>query len=120
MTTILVVDDLVDNRRLLGLVLQRFGYNVLMATDGVEAMDLINREPPDLVLLDLNMPRMDGWQVCANVKADQRLQHIPIVAVTANCNPVDMKKLASPAWKAYFNKPFDLMALVDQIPTWLR
>ncbi len=115
MVRILVADDLADNRQLAGMLLQRMGYTTLMASDGIEALALIDRERPDLVLLDLTMPRMDGWEVCRKVKADPQLQHIQIVAFTASCDPADIRLLMSPDWAGFVTKPFDIPSFMETI-----
>ncbi|KPL90387.1 MULTISPECIES: response regulator [Herpetosiphon] len=119
MPTILVVDDMPDNRQLLGIMLQRSGYTTEMARDGVEALEAIQKSQPDLVLLDLNLPRMDGWTVCRTVKASPHLAHIPIVALTASCSPGEVKQLMTPDWTDYVSKPFDVMSLMEKVKLWL-
>jgi len=116
MPTILVVDDMPDNRQLLGIMLQRSGYTTEMARDGVEALEAIQKSRPDLILLDLNLPRMD---VCRTVKSDPRLAHIPIVALTASCSPGEVKQLMTPDWTDYVSKPFDVMSLMEKVKLWL-
>jgi CheY-like chemotaxis protein len=80
---ILIVDDESKNRQLLEVMLQPEGYVVSSASSGEEALDLVARESPDLVVLDVMMPGMDGYQVTAKIKADLATRHIPVILLTA-------------------------------------
>ncbi|HVX61869.1 MAG TPA: ATP-binding protein [Pirellulales bacterium] len=82
MPKVLVVDDVPDYARLLGLELQRQGYEVAVAESGFEALEMLAREPSDAVLLDVVMPGMDGLEVCQRLKADERLKSIPVILIT--------------------------------------
>ena len=80
---ILVVEDDTDNRRIVTKVLSVEGYTVIEAVDGNEALALTRAERPDLILMDLALPNMDGWEATRQIKADAALRHIPVVALTA-------------------------------------
>src|SRR5690606_27673077 len=80
---VLVVDDSVTMRKATGRLLERQGYKVLSARDGVEAMQLLQELTPDLLLLDVEMPRMDGFEVARQVRASERLRALPIVMITS-------------------------------------
>src|SRR5437763_14315463 len=84
---ILIVDDILDNRDLLALMLSGEGFELLMAADGEEALEIIAATPPDLILLDVMMPRMDGCQVATTIKSDPRTKTIPVIMVTAHDDP---------------------------------
>src|SRR6267378_2785028 len=82
-TRILIADDYEDNRELLRLILVAAKYEVLEALDGQECLKLAQDQLPDLIMIDLSMPKLDGWEVFQALRADQRTNHIPCVAVTA-------------------------------------
>lgn len=117
--TILCVEDEPEMIDLIQLILSRKGYNVKGATGGVEGIKLIRELRPDLVLLDLMMPDMDGWEVYQQMKSDQTLRDIPVIVVTAKAQNID-KVLGLHIAKVddYIAKPFspqELMDSVDQV-----
>jgi putative two-component system response regulator len=117
---ILVVDDSPTNALLLERVLAGDGHRVEMAHDGQEALDSITHEPPDLILLDLDMPRVDGYEVCKRVKNDPATRFVPIVIVTAQ-NAFDAKLRA---WELgaddFITKPFQCLEVVARCRSLLR
>ena len=104
---ILIVDDEPDILRLTSLRLRKLGYDVLTAADGKEALEIITNEKPDLVLLDLLMPFMDGAEVCKRVKNDKKLRHIPIILFTAHSDTTIPEKTKKLGAEDYIVKPFD-------------
>ena len=104
--TILVVDDLPENRRLLQAVLEPRGYEVVLAPSGEEALERLASDPIDLILLDVVMPGIDGFEVCRRVRADEQTRFLPIVMVTAS---EDLEKRAAIEAGAddFVTKPFD-------------
>ena len=94
MTTILVADDVGQNRYMLTALLEGHGYHVVVAGDGDEALRLAQREPPDLVVTDLLMPKMDGFELCRRWHADERLRSIPFVVYTATYTDARDERLA--------------------------
>lgn len=90
---ILVVDDLVDMRMVLGLTLKRNGWDVLEAEDGVQAVEMTRQERPDVILMDYNMPQMNGIEACHAIKNDHALQHIPVLIYTG-AYATDVKEAA--------------------------
>ena len=114
--TILIADDHEDNRELLRLLLAAAGYDVREARDGNECLTFAQNEPPDLIVLDLSMPVMDGWGVLRELKADQRTQTIPCMAVTAHPDFGRTQALEN-GFTAYVSKPFSSDHLLQTIAT---
>lgn len=84
MTTLLIVEDNELNRDMLTRRLERKNYHILTAADGEEALSVMRQSQPDLVLMDMNLPVLDGWEACRIAKQDPQLQHIPLLALTAH------------------------------------
>jgi sigma-B regulation protein RsbU (phosphoserine phosphatase) len=104
---ICIVDDNLVNRKLLAGILKKEGYELLEAEDGKEAIDLTLRELPHLVLLDIMMPKKDGYQVCEELKRDRRSAHIPIIFLSAKTQVEDKIKGLDLGGADYVTKPFD-------------
>lgn len=102
---ILVVDDNQDAIAILEAVLRGAGYPVVSAKDGLEAMQKITTEDPSLILLDVMMPKMDGYEVCRTVKSDPKLSHIPILLVSAKTDPASKERGLSLGAADYLFKP---------------
>ncbi|MBP8250752.1 MAG: response regulator [Herpetosiphon sp.] len=115
MKKILIVDDIADNRELLGIMLRRSNYDVIMARDGVEALEVVERENPALILLDINLPRMNGWEVHKRLKSDARFSDIPVFAITASCSAHETIGFKTEDWAAYISKPFDMINVLEKI-----
>lgn len=112
--TILIADDHEDNRELLRLLLAGAGYDVREARDGNECLTFAQDEQPDLIVMDLSMPVMDGWGVLRELKADQRTQKIPCMAVTAHADFVKNEVLNT-GFSAYLSKPYSSDALLQTV-----
>lgn len=104
---ILVVDDDLLNRRVLALSLGNKGFKVSVADSGIQALELINKKAPDLVLLDIFMPGMDGFQVLAQLKSNSDLMHIPVIVISASGAVEDMVKSIEMGAEDYITKPID-------------
>jgi signal transduction histidine kinase/DNA-binding response OmpR family regulator len=118
---ILVADDRPDNVALLSRYLQNEGYALVTASNGAEALQRIRTELPDLVLLDVNMPEKDGFEVLREVRADSMLEHIPVIILTAaRIDPADMQSGLNLGADDYVTKPFDRRELMARIHTKLR
>ena len=118
--TVLVVDDLEDNRDLLSQWLERHGYLVLTAPGGPEAFDHLASAPVDLVLLDIQMPQMDGFEFLKRLRADERLRSTPVICLTAHFNePASLAQGLSYA-SGYFTKPFAFRDLLMKIEVVLQ
>ncbi len=105
---VLVVEDNQDNQDLMRFLLERAEYVVLTAYNGRQALEVARRELPDIVLMDLTMPEMDGWQAADAMKADPALVHIPLIAVTAHTLPGDRKKTLAAGFDSYISKPLNV------------
>lgn len=116
---IICVEDEPDMIDLIRLILSRRGFEVKGAAGGVEGLRLIRQEPPDLILLDLMMPDMDGWEVYHQLKADEATKHIPVIVVTARAQSIDrLLGLRIAKVDDYITKPFspqDLMNSVEKV-----
>ena len=111
---ILIADDYEDNRELLRLILVTAEYQVLEARDGEECLQLAQDHLPDLIMIDLSMPKLDGWEVFQALKADQRTSKIPCVAVTAYAE-IDRKRALQIGFNAYLSKPFRTVELLEVV-----
>jgi signal transduction histidine kinase len=118
---ILVADDSQDNRTLMSRYMQDEGYSFITASNGVEALEKVRSEMPDLVLLDVNMPIKDGFAVLAEMRDDSAIGHIPVIIFTAaRLNPMDMQEGLSLGADDYIVKPFDRRELFARIRSKLR
>lgn len=115
MQTILLVEDNEMNRDMLSRRLMRKGYEVLLAVDGQQGIDMCLQSPPDLMLLDMSLPVKDGWQVAREMKATPALQHIPIIALTAHAMADDRQRALLAGCDDYDTKPVDLPRLLGKI-----
>lgn len=114
MPTILIAEDYDDNRELLRLILSAAHYEVREAKNGHECVVMARENPPDLVMVDLSMPELDGWQVFHELKADPHTAHIPCVAVTAHTQ-VDCERALKTGFTAYVTKPFRTEDLLETV-----
>jgi two-component system, OmpR family, response regulator VicR len=119
LTCILCVEDEPEMIDLIRLILGRRGFEVKGATGGVEGLEMIRQDPPDLVLLDLMMPDMDGWEVYQQMKADEKTKNIPVIVVTAKAQSIDrVLGLHIAKVDDYITKPFspqDLMNSIEKV-----
>jgi DNA-binding response OmpR family regulator len=112
---ILVADDEPNIVISLEYLLKREGYTVVIARDGEEALDVIRREQPDLVLLDVMMPKKSGFEVCQEVRADDAIQNTKILMLTAKGRDTDVAKGTALGANAYMTKPFATRDLVQKV-----
>ena len=115
MTTILLVEDHEEVWEMLSRRLRRQGFDVVIAVDGKQAIEACAAEPPDLVLLDMNLPEMDGWTVARQLKGNPRCAEIPIIALTAYAAAEDRAQALRAGCDDYHPKPIDFSRLVSQI-----
>ncbi|WP_223485321.1 Hpt domain-containing protein [Pseudomonas sp. A-RE-19] len=117
---VLVVDDSVTVRKVTSRLLERHGMNVLTAKDGVDAMLLLEEHMPDLMLLDIEMPRMDGFEVATQVRADERLRHLPIIMITSRTGQKHRDRAMAIGVNDYLGKPYQESVLLDSIARWSK
>ncbi len=119
MARILLVEDNEMNRDMLSRRLMRRGYEVLMAVDGQQGLDMAIAEKPDLILLDMSLPVLDGWDVARRLKSDETLKPIPVIALTAHAMAGDRERALEAGCNDYDTKPVELPRLLQKIETLL-
>jgi twitching motility two-component system response regulator PilH len=120
MSTVMVVDDSVTLREMIADLLKGRGLNVTVASDGVEALEQIKANRPDLVVLDIVMPRMNGYEVCRRLKSDPKTQNLPVVMCSSKSEEFDRYWGMKQGADAYIAKPFHPQELVGTIKQLLR
>jgi len=115
MAKVLYIDDTENNRILVKRRLEKGGYQVLAAASAKEGLALASAERPDLILMDMGMPDVDGWTATRQLKADPNLQHIPVIALTAHAMQGDQEKAIEAGCDDYETKPFDFPRLIEKI-----
>jgi two-component system, cell cycle response regulator DivK len=118
--TILYVEDNADNRTLVRRILMAEGYNLLEAVNAAQALETLQDNKPDLILMDINMPDMDGYSLTAKIKDTPGLESIPIIALTANVMRGDRERSLEAGCDGYIQKPIDIDLLSEQIERFLR
>lgn len=115
MATILLVEDNEMNRDMLSRRLERHGFDILIAKDGREAVDTARESNPDLVLMDLSLPEVDGWEATRILKDDAATRRIPIIALTAHAMSGEKERALAAGCNDYDTKPVDLPRLLGKI-----
>ena len=115
MPKILLVEDNEMNRDMLSRRLQRKGYEVVLAVDGQSGVEMTKTEAPDLVLMDMSLPVLDGWEATRRLKADAATHHIPVIALTAHAMSSDREKALEAGCDDYDTKPVELARLLGKI-----
>jgi two-component system cell cycle response regulator DivK len=117
---ILVVEDNQDNRELVAKVLKFKGYQVIEAVDGEEAIEKARSETPALILLDIYLPKMDGYEVAKSLKGDRGLKGIQVIALTAHAMKGNREQALAAGCDGYISKPIDIRELPKQIEQFLK
>ena len=120
MPRILVVEDNEDNRDSLSRRLERRGFEVLLATDGKRGVEMAAAEKPDLILMDMNMPEMDGWEATRKIKSAPEAADVPVIALTAHAMTGDRERALDAGCSDYHTKPVEFPKLIAQIETLLQ
>jgi len=117
--TVLYIEDNQENRLLVRRILQAEGYNVLEAGSAQQALEIVLSQPPDLILMDINLPEVDGYTLTSQLKSIPSLSRIPIVALTANVMKGDRERTLEAGCDGYIQKPIDVDTLPHQINRYL-
>ena len=115
MTKILLVEDNEMNRDMLARRLRRRDYEVVIAVDGQEGIDMATSETPDIILMDLSLPLIDGWEATTTIKADEATQHIPVIALTAHAMMGDRERALEAGCDDFDTKPVEFKRLLSKI-----
>jgi two-component system cell cycle response regulator DivK len=117
---VLLVEDNTDNFELVRFLLERAGYQVLEAHNGQMGMDIARRELPDLILMDLSLPGVDGWTAARELKTDAQTANIPLLAITAHTLPGDRNRALESGFDGYISKPINLLNFANDVAKALR
>jgi two-component system cell cycle response regulator DivK len=116
---ILLVEDHPDNRDVYRMVLEHYGYRVVEARDGAEGLRRAREEHPALILMDISIPVLDGWEVTRRLKADPATAGIPIIALTAHALTTDRAKAEEAGCEGYLSKPCEPRRVVEEVARWV-
>ena len=119
MTKILLVEDNEMNRDMLSRRLERKGYQIVIAVDGQQGVEMAGSEAPDLILMDMSLPIMDGWEATRRIKAEETTKHLPVIALTAHAMDGDEQKARDAGCDDYDTKPIELPRLLAKIESLL-
>ncbi len=117
--TILLVEDNEDNRIIYSTVLRHTGYEVVEALDGVQAVALARQLHPDLILMDISIPEIDGWEATKILRHDPTTREIPIIALTAHALADDRERATAVGFTSYLAKPIEPRAVVAEVRRWI-
>jgi two-component system cell cycle response regulator DivK len=118
--TILYIEDNEGNRMLIRRILEVEGYHIIEASDGNQGLELARKAKPDLILMDINLPGMDGYELTGLLKGMKHLRHVPVIAMTANVMKGDREKSLEAGCDGYIQKPVDVDQLPVQVARFLR
>ncbi len=116
---VLVVEDNMDTYELVRFILEKNGYDTFMAANGRDGVHAATKQLPDLIIMDLAMPVMDGWTATRLIKSEPRTGSIPLIALTAYTMPEDRQRAFDSGCDEYIPKPMDLLDLVDSVNHWM-
>jgi len=111
---VLIIDDEVDFADLLKLQLEKGGYDVTTVYSGKDGLDLLKKEFPDIILLDIMMPEISGWEICSKIKLDTKTKDIPVIFLTARADDLS-KAMGLKGAEGFIEKPFDPLDLIKEI-----
>ena len=120
MTRVLLVEDNELNRDMLSRRLQRRGFTVMLAVDGQQGIDMAIEQLPELILMDMNLPVIDGWEATQTLKANPATQTIPVIGLTAHAMTGDREKCLAAGCDQYDTKPIDFESLIEKIQDLLK
>ena len=117
---VMVVDDSITVRKITSRLLEREGYRVITARDGVEALEQLKKEKPAVMLIDIEMPRMDGFDLTRNVRGDPQTMEIPIIVISSRTAPKHRSRATELGVNAYLGKPYEEAELLERIAAFAR
>ena len=117
---ILVVEDNLDNYELVRTLLELNGYDAFLAVNGRDGVTAARKQKPDLILMDMALPEMDGWDATQRIREDPETKHIPMVALTVHTLPKERKRALDAGVDAYISKPFDAAYFLQVIESTLK
>jgi two-component system cell cycle response regulator DivK len=117
---ILVVEDNVDTYELVHFILEKNKYETFLAVNGREGVNAAQKQKPDLIIMDMSMPEMDGWTATSMIKKNPQTSSIPLIALTAHALPGDRQRAMDAGCDEYITKPMDLDDLVEAIQYWMN
>lgn len=113
--SVLIVEDMDDNRAIYVALLVHYGYRVLEAVDGQAGVAMARAEVPDVILMDIALPRLDGWAATKLIKSEPALSHIPIIVITAHTRPEDRQRAFDMGCSAFLIKPVEPRRVLDEV-----
>jgi CheY-like chemotaxis protein len=117
---VLVVEDNMDTYELVRFILEKNGYETFLAVNGMDGVSAARKQNPDLIIMDLSMPIMDGWTAASLIKKDEQICSIPVIAVTAYAMPGDRIRALNVGCDEYVTKPMDLLDLLETVNLWVN
>jgi two-component system cell cycle response regulator DivK len=117
---VLVVEDNLDNYELVRTILELAGYDTFLAVNGRDGVDAARKQKPDLILMDMAMPEMDGWDATQHIRENPETKHIPMVALTVHTLPRERKRALEAGVDAYLSKPYDAAQLIQLVERMLE
>ena len=117
---ILVVEDNLDNYELVRTILELGGYDTFLAVNGRDGVNAARKQMPDLILMDMALPEMDGWNATKLIRGDPETAHIPMIALTVHTLPIERKRALDAGVDAYLSKPFDAAQLLRLVEGTLK
>lgn len=117
---VLIVEDNMDTYELVHFILAKNGYESFLAVNGRDGVNAAIKQKPDLIIMDLSMPEMDGWTATGLIKKDPQTAHIPLIALTAHVLPGDRERAMKAGCDEYITKPMDLDELIGIVGLWVN
>lgn len=116
---ILIVEDNMDTYELVRFILEKNGYETFLAMNGRDGVNAATKQMPDLIIMDLSMPEMDGWTATRLIKDNAQTSAIPLIALTAHALPGDRQRAFDAGCDEYITKPMDLLELLESVNDWI-
>ncbi len=118
--SVLIVDDEPDNLEVVAESLRFFGMQVEVATNGLDAIEILGKWKPSFILLDLSMPKMDGWDTLKHIRADAKMSSLPVIALSAHAMPADRQRAVDAGFDGYMSKPINIPTLMNDLRSALK